>query len=130
TMKLCEHCGRENEDSIDACGNCGAALPAMGDLPRIPPVWPTQSPVCSVAPPVLFTLESLPSLRAGPATLVLAAYIVTQLIVGMMIGGIAGIFAGIKHVDFDHFVETLMPWMLIVMLLASGVAGIVAAVIL
>jgi membrane protease YdiL (CAAX protease family) len=129
-MKFCEHCGQENADYLDACGGCGTALPAANVAPRIPPVWPEPSPISPIAPPVLSLLEPLPSLRAGPATLVLASYIVTQLVVGIMMGGVAGVVAGMRHIEFENFVEALMPWMLIVMLLASGAAGIIAAVML
>src|SRR5439155_16509205 len=84
-MKPCTYCGKENEEVLAACIECGAVF----DLPVIQ----IQPPAISL-PPLLPPEPTV--LNGGFATLMLGVYLVAQFAGGIVMGLTASIISGLR----------------------------------
>lgn len=123
-MKVCEYCGRENEDTLVFCAECGTLL--------IPPK-PAPADTALTSPPPL-PAEPPRELRAGLATLVFLAYLAAQVFCGFLAAVVASFMAGRRGLHDREAVaaalEKVMPAMLLAALLLGGLVAVWVAIAL
>lgn len=129
-MKPCDYCGRENEDVLTFCSECGSVLPS--------PLSPPQTAVATELPPFLNAPNAIPPLLPEPpkgprvlnggwATAVLGIYLGGQMLGGVIGGFFAGLKAGIEgspfggH-DYHEALQDMMPLTIVLVMLFGGIA--------
>lgn len=123
-MKVCDYCGRENQDTLLFCAECGTLLVPPKLLPTAP----------ALIPPPLFLPEPPRELRAGPATLILLGYLAAQVFCGFLAGIVAGIMVGMQGLHgreaIAAAIEKVMPISVPVFLILGGIVAFWLAIAL
>jgi membrane protease YdiL (CAAX protease family) len=124
-MKACTQCGRENEDVLVFCSECGTAFP--------PPILPLEPPLLAPAFPPLTPLGPR-ELNGGFATAIFGIYLAAQFGAGLIAGLIVALLSGMRgDSDSSHQMadrlQVIMPLALFLAVLLGGVATIGMSVI-
>lgn len=122
-MKICDYCGKLNEDASISCSECGSCLALTDENSSMPPPRP-----------VLSENSRSRVLNARSATLILGAYLAPAIVFG--------VFQGILFAMHDratlqqnipngqqsqYFVETVMPLLNLMLPLVSGLVTVFVA---
>jgi CAAX protease family protein len=124
-MKICNFCGKENEDSWESCTGCGNSLAAPKPPQLVPPplLEPWQ------LPPLLPLEKPTRALNAGRATLIFLSYLGAQLLCGVILGIFAVVTSGGGR-DFDARLEGIMPTVVVLVLVLGGVVVVIVSKLL
>jgi membrane protease YdiL (CAAX protease family) len=117
-MKSCDYCGRENDEVLAFCAECGTALPA-------PPPPPIPEPPL-LAPPFLPAPPPAPHiLNGGIATAIFGVYLGGQVAGGAVGGFFAGLMGSLwgRARGPQEIRDTLPAMMPVVILLAMLIGG-------
>jgi membrane protease YdiL (CAAX protease family) len=115
-MKACDYCGKDNDDALAFCAECGTAF---------------GPPLCADEPPAVHSPATSRTLNGGLATAILGIYLAAQIAGGVIITVIAIIFTGIgRGPDYESTVTSLqdiMPATVLATFIAGGVAVVLVA---
>lgn len=120
-MKTCAYCGRQNEDALFFCGECGTAFP----------VEPITVPIGSPIPP---RAEAHGTLNASKAVAILAVYLAVQTLVGVMIGMIAVALSRISGSgsvwQTSQTIRSIMPIAVVEIVILGGISTVLMLILL
>lgn len=110
-MKICDYCGKSNEDAMGYCAGCGTVL----DVPK-------KARTTSVSA----LIRTQRTLNASAATFILFAYLLAQLVCGLGIGMTSVAIAAARGIHSERKIyaisEALGP---VALLLTFALAGLV-----